>query len=183
MVAAETNHKCKDCGSQICVFCCLASNDNKYRCFGCYIAKAMLPCTNRDDRENVQINAMQFELKDKYGFDHIDELTAQEVVDIWEAHALHCEIEKLANSIKFPLLPISSLTAGDKWQELCEIDFSLGGSFIINPNLDKTHIPAILELMATFVTFYDEGTKHTKWQQDDPFYAAIPKVFINFASK
>ena len=82
------------------------------------------------------INAMRLELRDKYSFDHVDELSVQEVTDIWEAHALHREIEKLANSIKFRLLPTSSLTAGDQWKELCEIDFSLGGSFIIDPDID-----------------------------------------------
>ena len=116
-LAAETNHKCKDCGHQLCKFCCLALDDNEYRCFGCHVVEAMLPCSNLDDRENMQINAMRLELRDKYRFDCVDELSVQEVTDIWEAHALHREIEKLANSIKFPLLPTSSLTAGDQWKE------------------------------------------------------------------
>ena len=182
-LAAETNHKCKDCGSILCEFCCLGLDVSEYRCFGCYVLEAMLPCPNVDVREDMQINDMRLELKDKYGFDRVDELTAQEVIDIWEAHALHREIEKLADSFKFPVLPTSSLTASDRWQELCEIDFSLGGSFIINPDIDETHIPAILELMASFVTFYDKGTKHTKWQQDGPVFAAIPKMFIDFANE
>ena len=73
------------------------------------------------------------------------QLSVQAVMDIWETHALPGKIEKSADSIKFPLLATSSLTAGDQWKQLCDIDISLGdGSFI----------------MASFVTFYDKETKH-----------------------
>eukprot|EP00956_Cyclotella_meneghiniana_P042479 scaffold248489_cov87-Cyclotella_meneghiniana.AAC.1 len=37
--------------------------------------------------------------------------------------------------------------------------------------------------MASFVTFYDKEAKHTKWQQDGPVFAAIPKMFIDFATE
>ena len=32
-------------------------------------------------------------------------------------------------------------------------------------------------------TFYDKETKHTKWQQDGLVFAAIPKMFIDFATE
>ena len=141
----------------------------------------LLPGVNLN--EMMTVTQMREELKNKYKFDRAAELSIEEIEEIWEANSLHRAIEELADNVDFPVLPTSALTAGDKWDELCEIDFSFGGSFIANPDVDEKHIPAILELMASFVLFDDKKKKHTTWQKDGSMFAAMPKMFIDFASK
>ena len=49
---------------------------------------------------------------------------------------------------------------------LAEIDFSEGGSFLLNDDIDDKHLPDILELFAAFVRFGSPEQKHTTWQKD-----------------
>jgi len=69
------------------------------------------------------------------------------------------------------------------WDVLAEIDFSAGGSFLLNEDIDDKYLPDILELFAAFVRFGSPEKKHTTWQKDGSVYTAIPQMFIDFAKK
>ena len=180
---AEMHMACTDCSATFCQFCCQQSdgNKNEYRCFGCHVLEDLLPGENLNNL--LSVAQMRKELKDKYNFDKVEDLSATEVQEIWDAHSLHHAIEELSDNIEFPLYPSASIETEDKWTELCEVDLSFGGSFIVDPDIDQQYIPGILDLLASFVKFDDSNKKQTTWQKDGPVFAAIPKMFIEFARK
>jgi len=89
----------------------------------------------------------------------------------------------MTDDVEFPIFNASAIDDGDKWDVLAEIDFSEGGSFLLNEDIDDKHLPDILELFAAFVRFGSPEQKHTTWQKDGSVYTAIPQMFIDFAKK
>lgn len=179
-LAAEDHHKCIACSEVVCDFCSEKKGSGQY-CLACHIVESLLPGIDLNDL--LTVSQMREELKKKYNFDDVDQLSIEEVEDAWASHALHREIEELAGKVKFPVCPTSAITSGKYWEKLVDIDFSFGGSFLLDEKIDEKYIPAILDLFASFVAFGSDDTKHTNWQNDGAVYSAMPKMFLDFAKE
>ena len=88
---------------------------------------------------------MRKELKDEYNFNGADQLSIDEVEEAWLGYALQRAMEKMTDDVEFPIFNASAIDDGDKWDVLAEIDFSEGGSFLLNEDIDDKHLPDILE--------------------------------------
>ena len=86
--------------------------------------------------------------------------------------------DDLIGQVKYPLYPTSELNNPTKWKEIYEIDLSKGGMFLAEPVL-KDHLPDLLALLASFVTYTKE--KRTDWVKDPSVYDALPNMIIHFA--
>ena len=107
------------------------------------------------------ISSMRDDLKNKYNFDHANDLTIEEVEDAWEAYAINRDLEQMSESIQFPLLPTSAINSGDKWVDIIKIDFNFGGCFLADSDLDEQHLPALLDLFALLVRFRSPDKMYT----------------------
>lgn len=122
---------------------------------------------------------MRDELKHTYRFDGANDLPVHEVEEVYDCTVQSSrQHEKLSDQVKYPLYPTSELSEPTKWEEIYEIDFSRGGSFIMDPAL-KEHVPDLLALFASFVTYSKE--EHTDWVKDPSVYDALPNLIIDFA--
>jgi hypothetical protein len=179
-LAAEDNYNCAMCTETICQFCS-DSIDKKHYCLGCYINEKVLPSSNAGDV--LTVKEMRDELRYKYGFENTDKLRVDEIQEAWEAHELHRELEKMVGSVNFPVFPTSAIKSGEYWTHLADIDFSFGGSFLLDPKIDEQHIPGILDLFASLVRFDRDGKKYTDWEKESPVFSVMPEIYIEFASE
>ena len=124
---------------------------------------------------------MRDKLKYKYTFTNIDKLRIGDIQNAWESHNLHRELEKMIDSVNFQLLPTSAMKKGNQWAEIARIDFSFGGSFLLDEKIDEQLIPGILELFATFVKYDFDSKKYIDWEKDSSVFSVVPEMFIKFA--
>ena len=179
-LAAESHHTCKKCNHIICSFCTSFIDKDNY-CSSCYLNEKIMPCA--DSNHLPTVREMRDELKYKYGFTNVDKLRIDEIEDAWESHTLHRELEKMVDSVDFPLFPTSAIKSGEHWTDVASIDFKLGGSFLLDEKIDEQLLPGILELFSTLVKFEMNETKYTDWEKDSPVFSVLPEIYIKFASK
>ena len=147
-IAAVTNYICPVCKDTVCHLC--TGKINKiHHCLPCYLMESILPGFNTSDM--MTITQMRDELKRKYNFDKVDQLNIEDVEDVYLSYSLHRHLEVLSEAVEFPKHPASAIKSGECWEEIAEIDFSFGGSFLLNENIVEQRLPAILELFASFV--------------------------------
>ena len=113
-----------------------------------------------DDRPLVW--EMAAELK-RWGFDKTDNLKGNKIEEAWVSHSLHRDLMQACESIQFPVYPSSVLLKRDHWESLKKIDLQRGGTFI--NEIETRHVPAVLELLASFVRCDSSGKKHHGWQK------------------
>jgi hypothetical protein len=113
----------------------------------------------------------------------VDQLSIDEVEEAWLSYELQREMEEMASNVRFPVYDASAIDESDKWDVIMEIDFSNGGSFLLDQKLAEEYIPDTLELFAAFVYFGPTDQKRTTWQFDGAVYSAIPQMFIHFAQE
>ena len=168
---------------QVVCHLCSAIVEDKEHCLPRYLLQSVLPdaksVTGVDTSRSI--SSMRTELKNKFYFDHANDLTIEEVEDVWEAYSINRKLEQQTDSIQFPLLPISAIDDSKQWFEIAQIDFNFGGSFLADPDLDEQHLPAVLDLFAALVRFGARDKKYTRWKVDGPVYQAIPEMFIDFS--
>ena len=112
----------------------------------------------------------------------MDELTIEEVEDAYAVREIvNARINEQFNGVPFPLHKSSDMDAENNWTAIQDINLANGGSFISNPDLDPNHLPGILALFASLVTF--ESKKRTDWVKDHAVYDTMPELFISFAEK
>ena len=61
------------------------------------------------------------------------------------------------------------------------MDFRQGRAFI--NSLDDEHIPAVLDLLLSFVKFDSPNKKHTAWEKDKSVFNAVTSMYINYSLK
>jgi hypothetical protein len=115
-------------------------------------------------------------------FDGVDELSHEELEDFYEVRDVtDSRIKELANEVPFPLFSSNELDEAVCWETLMDIDFSDGGSFITDPDLESKFLPAVLDFFGSLVRFeYKKRTDHVK---DSPIYDSMPEMLIDFAEK
>ena len=115
-------------------------------------------------------------------FDSARELSIDEVEDAYEMIKYLSQYREQAADVPYPLYSTSEMegNVSTKWDELIEINFKEGGSFLAEPDLKAKYIPGVLDLFASLVRF-DSGKK-TEWMKDAAVYDALPSLFIKFAS-
>ena len=87
---------------------------------------------------------------------------------------------ELAETIQFPVFPPSSIATGEHWDHLCDIDFGQEGAFITDENIKVEFIPAIRELLASFVRFNKSDKKRNDWAvMRADVYDSVPEMFID----
>ena len=155
--------------------------NTKSFCIPCAFVENLFPLAETEDNQALIVRETQAELKNDYAWDSVKDLTPDEVEDAWACHELHRQMAGCSEKIEFPLLPASAIKREQHWKVLGDIDFSLGGSFITD--VEDMHIPAVLDLFASFVDFDTSGTKRTDWQSDRRIFDAVPKKFIELASR
>ena len=69
------------------------------------------------------------------------------------------------------------------WEDIAEINFSQGGSFIADGSINERLIPRVLKLFAGITTFVSTDEKHTNWKKDAAIYDSLPKLLIDFSGK
>jgi hypothetical protein len=129
------------------------------------------------------IQQMRKDLRDEYNFKGVDQLSIDEVEEAWLSYVLQREMEEMAGNVRFPVYDASAIDESDKWDVIMVIDFSNGGSFLLDPKLAEKYIPDTLELFAAFVYFGLTDQKRTTWQFDGAVYSTIPQMFIDFAQE
>jgi hypothetical protein len=67
-----------------------------------------------------------------------------------------------------------------KWEEVINIDFQDGATFLHKPDLKAKHVPGILKLFGALTTF--APGKETGWKCQRSLYAALLSVIIKFTS-
>lgn len=102
-----------------------------------------------------------------------DAYAMREVVD--------ARIKEQFNGVPFPLHKSSDMDTENHWTAIQDIDLADGGSFISDPDLDPNHLPGILALFASLVTF--QSKKRTDWVKEHAVYDTMPELFISFAEK
>jgi len=89
--------------------------------------------------------------------------------------------------MEFPVYAASLILTGEHWDKICNIEFSLNGSFINNPQIKDEQIPKVLDLFASFVSFdtYVKSSemKNLFQERHADVFDALPTLFINFAQK
>lgn len=187
-LAAVTHHTCPVCKEIVCNLCCakLDTGDKKKKiphCQECYLMESVLPGGATAMEAELTISQMREELKNRYNFDHADQLSIDAVEDLYVEYTLHRYLEEIAENVEFPKFPASAIKSGENWKEIGTIDFNFGGAFLLDDNLDEKYLPGILELFASFVKFGSEDKKHTDWKKDGAVYSAMPEMFIKLSNK
>lgn len=170
--------KCSKCEENVCKEC-HDKKDGKTYCLSCFAVESIVPLP--DSMGSKTIAAMRQELKDVYNFDDVDSLSSDEVEDVYEMMEFMRMYRKLESTVPFPLYETAEMDCDTptKWDQLMEIDFKEGGTFLAEPNLDPKHVPGLLSLFASLVEF--ESGKKTEWIKDAAVYDTLPALFIKFA--
>jgi hypothetical protein len=168
---------CVKCKETICGYC-NDILDNGVYCLPCLASESIIK-TGTGDKT---IAEMRKELVAD-NFDGAQELSIDEVEDVHEIMMHLKQYHKRADeSVLYPLYCTSEMEeTTERWQNLAEVDFKGGGSFLAEPDLDQKDIPGIMNVFAELVRF-EEGKK-TDWQRDHRIYETLPSIFIKFADK
>ena len=101
-------------------------------------------------------------MANNYNFDGVDGLTIEEVEDAYAVReVVNARINEQLDRVPFPLHKSSDMDSGKHWTTILDIDLADGGSFISDPDLDPNHLPGILALFSSLVTF--ESKTRTDW--------------------
>ena len=165
---------------------CEGNKSGHVYCLPCFASKSIVPDTLTS---TITIDHMRNALKDDR-FDGVNELSVEEVEEAYEMMSFVAKYRQLEQTVPFPLYVSDYLDAGlqvatePEWNELVEIDFKDGGSFMADTERVSTkHLPAVIHFFATLVRFPDSESKYTGWKKDAAVYAALPLAFIEFANK
>lgn len=170
---------CHKCGDVVCSHC-QESIGKDVHCLECFATESIVPQSGCESSKSIA--DMRRELKDKYNFDGVNDLQSDEVEDAYEMMEFLRDYSRHADeSVPFPLYETAEMDgdAPTKWEELLEIDFREGGSFLAEPDLNAADIPKVLHLFASLVRF--ESGKKTEWMRDAAVYESLPALFIKFA--
>jgi hypothetical protein len=179
-LAADGFVNCNNCGGVICRHCHESIGAEAY-CLLCYAEKSIVPIPGEDRRGvGKSILEMRQELAEKHNFDSVDELSFEELEDFYEVKdVVYSRVNEMADVVPFPLYSSNQLDDAVCWDTLLDIDFSDGGSFITDPDLEQKYLPAVLDFFGSLVRF--QSKKRTDHVKDSPIYDSMPEMLINFA--
>ena len=182
-LSCEGIQRCFKCGESICSHCVSTIKSDVY-CLSCFACESIVSesTTNSTSPSSKTIADMRKELMlDK--FDGAKELSADEVEDAYEIMQHINKYRDMADeSVPYPLYPTTEMINNtEKWEDLVEIDFKGGGSFLAKPDLKQEYIPGVMKLFAELVRF--DPAKKTEWDKDHAVYDSLPDIFIRFAHK
>ena len=127
---------------------------------------------------------MRDELASKYDVERVEELTIEEVEEIWAMkNVIEARIDDLMDRVPFPLYPTKEMDSfrPPHWDPILDMDFGEGASFLLDPDLDAKFAPGILDVLSALVRF--ESKTRTDWVKDPLVYDCMPELFISFAQK
>lgn len=157
----EWNH-CPSCNKVVCKHCSEFveetsigdGNKTKHKhCLGCYASKRLVPNITNNEYYK-RIDNMRKELKHTFKFDDVHELSFDEVEDAYDSALLSIANHK-NHPIKYPVHPTSELESPSSWKPIFNLEFCKGGAFVSDPAA-REHIPELLELLATCVTYEEK---------------------------
>ena len=170
--------QCHGCNGIICEKCTEEVMNKPYS-LSCSTGELLIPSS--DDSYTERISFMRNELKHQYKWDNADEMAVDQVEAAYDAAIKpYRDKMELVEQVKFPLYRTSELKDPTKWKQISDIHFCNGGTFIADPLLGA-HVPALLELFASFVKYQDMKTDHLEWMKECGVYDALPEMIINFA--
>jgi hypothetical protein len=181
-LAADGFNKCKNCCGVICRHCHESIGAETY-CLLCYAEKCIVPIPGEDrQRAGKSIIEMRQELAEENNFDGVEQLTYEELEEFYEVKdVIYSRVNEMADAVPFPLYSSNQLDDAVCWDTLLDIDFSDGGSFITDPDLQQKYLPAVLDFFGSLVRF--QSKKRTDHVKDSPIYDSMPEMLIDFAEK
>ena len=88
-VSIVQHHQCRQCKQVVCWLWSAKVGDDEH-CLSCYLLQHVLPEAESGVWVDTSRSAssVRTDLKDKYHFDHANDLSITEVEDVWEAYAI-----------------------------------------------------------------------------------------------
>ena len=177
-LSADGFHNCTECNHIVCQHCIGSMEGNVY-CLQCYAQMSLVPLAGEDS--GMPVNMMREQLAEKYDVDNVDELTMDEVEELYAM----CEIERERSNnshsaVTFPLHPSQEIDNPEHWTTILKVNLACGGVFLADPELDPTYIPGILTFMSSLVYF--KACAQTDDSKTPPIFHSIPALFIDFAN-
>ena len=167
---------CAHCGELSCVHCCGTTDDGKLYCLPCYATNAHIPLTGCD--ESKTIAEMRQELKDRFNFDHVDQLLLDEVEGAYDKMEFVRAYKNREEQIPFPVYCSSQIDHPTQWTTIANVELQYGAAFLSQPEITSDHIPGILQLFGSLVTY--ETATQSGWMKK--ISETMPAVLVKFAS-
>ena len=180
-LSADGFDKCEVCDEIVCIHC-RDTIDGKTHCLPCFAAESLVP--ESDIAEGgTPITVMREELYRKHGVEKVNELTVEEVEEMYAIKEIATSrIKDQLGGVPFPLHPTCEMTSNETehWTTIVEdVNFGEGGAFISDPDFNPQYLPGTLSLFASLVSF--ETEKRTDWVHDPAIFDAIPSTLIDMA--
>ena len=183
-LAASGYSTCSKCNHIMCSYCQGSIEmDMSMYCLLCAASESLIPELDSPAAEGIE-NKRRI-LIEVHDFSGADELDSDEVEDVLDLMRFMKSFKDMECTVPFPLYPSDAMFGNDmlKWNEVVEINFADGGSFIADGSVDQMLIPRILKLFAEVTKFANKDERHTEWKKDSAIFDAVPKMLIDFAQK
>ena len=175
-LTAEGCKSCAHCGELSCVHCCETTEDGKVYCLPCYATNALIPLAGCDGSKTIA--DMRLELKEQFNFDHVDHLKLDEVEEAYDKMEFVRAYKNREEQVPFPVYCSSQIDDPTQWSNIADVELQYGAAFLSQPEIMSDHIPGILQLFGSLVTY--ETAKQSGWMKK--ISEAMPAVLVNFAS-
>jgi hypothetical protein len=167
---------CAHCGELTCAHCCATTNDGTVYCLPCYATNALVPLAGGEGSKTIA--EMHLELKDQFNFDHVDQLKLDEVEEAYDKMEFVRSYKNRDDQVPFSVYCSSQIDHTTQWSIITDVELQYGAAFLSQPEIRSDHIPGILQLFGSLVTY--DTTAQSGWMKK--ISDAMPAVIVNFAS-
>lgn len=174
----EGYNTCEHCGGTICMHCCKVTDDKISYCLPCYATNSAVPLSGCEGSKTIA--DMRRELKDDFNFDHVDTLHSDEVEEAYDKMEFVHVYKGREGNVPFPIYTSNEILHECRhWSKIADIELQYGGAFLADPTIQSQHIPGILQLFGSMVT-YDRGHQ-TGWMKK--INDSMPAMLVNFTDQ
>lgn len=151
--------------------------EKKCYCLSCYATNSAVPLSRCDGSK--MISDMHRELKDDFDFDHVDTLLLDKVEEAFDKMEFVHEYKGRESEVPLLMYASNELDVCTRWSKIVDIELQYGGAFLADPAIQSQHVPGIIELFGSMVT-YDKGNKKG-WMKK--VCDMMPAMLVCFASQ
>jgi hypothetical protein len=101
---------------------------------------------------------MRRELKDDFNFDHVDTLPSNEVKQAYDKMEFVHGYKGWECEVLFPVYTSNKLNVCTLWSKIVDVEFQYGGAFLSDNSMQSRHVPGIIDLFGSLVT-YERGNE------------------------
>jgi hypothetical protein len=173
----EGHTTCTHCNERTCMHCCKVAVDKKSYCLHCYATNSAVPLSGCAGSKTIA--DMRRELKDDFNFDHVDTLTSDEVEEAYDKMEFVRVYKGREDNVPFPIYASNAIDECRHWSKIVDIELQYGGAFLADPAIQSQHIPGILHLFGSMVTYDREH--QTGWMKQ--INDSMPAMLLRFAAQ